>query len=278
MTLFTCAAVRRRLHAFHDRELPIRELIDIDDHVHACARCTGELRSMRAIGDALRLGATPGPADDWSGLQWAVIGRMRAEAAESWPARAARMFDDLHLIWVGLAATLATFVCGVVALGAVHFASSDRDDSLAAMMAIVSAPRGSNLNPVRSNHFLQVPRLPRSGAIELMLAQPVSDEEEELMLAFSAVVTREGRLAGVSVLNTERQPDEILPMLDVLSRATLEPGRLGSSPVAVNLIWLMAHMTVRPQAPPRTIKSGDVAPPRPAGPETRRRPGGQSFA
>lgn len=247
MTLFTCGAVRRRLHAFHDRELPIRELIDIDEHVHTCARCTGELRSMRAIGDALRVGAAPGPPDDWSGLQWAVIGRMRAEADESWPARASRMFDDLHLIWIGLAATLATFICGAVALGALQLATSDREDSLAAMMAVISAPSGSNLNPVRSNPFLQVPSVPTSGAIELMLAQRVSDEDEELVLALSAVVTREGRLSGVSVLNTERQPDEIRPILDVLSRARLEPGRVGTSPVAVNLVWLMAHTTVRPK-------------------------------
>ncbi len=250
MTLFTCAAVRRRLHAFHDRELPIRELFDIEEHVHSCARCTGEVRAMRAVGDALRLAAAPGPADDWSGLQWAVVGRMRAEAAQSLPARASRMFDDLHLVWIGLAATLASVFCGAVALGALHFATSDRQDSLAAMMAVISAPSGSNLNPVRSTPFLQVPSVPSSGAIELMLAQPVSTEGEELVLALSAVVTREGRLSGVSVLNTERQPDEILPILDVLSRARLEPGRVGKSPVAVNLVWLMAHTTVRPQVPP----------------------------
>jgi len=30
MTLLTCAAVRRRLHPFYDRELPVRELIAIE--------------------------------------------------------------------------------------------------------------------------------------------------------------------------------------------------------------------------------------------------------
>lgn len=253
MMLFICAAVRRRLQAFHDRELPIRELIDVEEHVHGCAGCTGELEAIRAVGEALRFAAAPGPADDWTGLQWGVIGRMRAEAHESLTARAGRMFEDLHLVWIGLAATLAAFVCGAVALGALHFASSDREDSLAAMMAIISAPSGSNLNPVRSNQFLQVPSVPLSGAIELMLAKPVSEDDEELVLALSAVVTREGRVSGVSVLNTERPPDDILPILHVLSQARLEPGRVGSSPVAVNLIWLMAHTTVRPQTPPQTI-------------------------
>jgi hypothetical protein len=250
MTLFICAAVRRRLQAYHDRELPIRELFEIEDHVRGCARCTEELYAMRAIGDALRVAVAAAPADDWTGLQWGVIGRMRAEEQESWTARASRMFDDMHLIWIGLAATMAAVVCGAVALGALHFASTEREDSLAAMMAIVSAPSGSNLNPVRSNHYLQVPSVPMKGAIEHMLARPVSGEE--LMLAFSAVVTREGRLAGVSVLNAERPWDDIMPVLDVLSHASLEPGRVGTSPVAVNLIWLMAHTTVRPKTPPQT--------------------------
>ena len=40
-----------------------------------------------------------------------------------------------------------------------------------------------------------------------MLAQPVYSHDD-LVLAFSAVVTREGRLSRVSVLNNERHPKE----------------------------------------------------------------------
>lgn len=251
MTLFTCAAVQRRLPAFHDRELPIRELIDIEAHAAGCARCTDELREMRALGHTLRLAAAPGPADDWTGLQSGVISRMRAEAYESLAARTGRMFDDLHLIWIGLAATAAAFVCGAVALGALQFASSDRQDSLAAMIAVISAPSGSNLNPVRSDQFLQVPTVPVRGPIEVMLARPVS--HEELVLALSAVVTREGRVSDVSVLNSARDAGDIGEILHVLSHASFEPGRLGASPVAVNLVWLLAHTTVRAKAPRQTI-------------------------
>src|SRR5688572_32795709 len=132
MILLTCAAVRRRLSAFHDRELPIRDLIAIESHVSECPPCARELRSLQAVGQALRLAAGPGPADDWTGLQPGVIGRMRAEAHESWPARAGRFLDDLHLVWIGLAATAATFLCGAVALSALHFGSPERRlDSLA---------------------------------------------------------------------------------------------------------------------------------------------------
>jgi hypothetical protein len=252
MTLWGCASVRRRLPAFYDRELPIGDLITIEAHVAGCPACAGELHELSAVGDALRLAAVPAPADDWKGVQSGVIGRMRAEAHESWSARTERAFDDLHLVWIGLAATVATFLCGAVALSALHFASPERDDSLAAMIRTISAPAGSNLNPVRVGRFLQFPSVPESGPIERMLAQPVS--REELTLALSAVVTQEGRVSGVSVLNKQQPASQDLEsLLDVLSRGRLEPGRRGTLPVAVNLVWLVTHTTVRAKAPPRTI-------------------------
>jgi hypothetical protein len=252
MMLWGCAAVRRRLPAFHDRELPIHDLITIEAHVSECPSCAGELHGLRSVGDALRLAAAPGPADDWTGVQAGVIGRMRAEAYESWSARTGRMFDDLHLIWIGLASTVATFLCGVLALSALHFASPDRNDSLAAVLTMISAPAGSDLNPVRSDQFLQAPRVSlRGGPVEAMLAQPIT--REELTLALEAVVTREGRVSGLSLLSKGQRTQDVSPLLDALSRSRLEPGRLGAAPVAVNLVWLVAHTTVRAKAPPRSI-------------------------
>src|SRR5262245_28174376 len=116
MTLLTCAAVRRRLQAFYDRELPVRDLIDIEAHLADCPPCTRDLREIRLVGDSLRLAAAPGPADDWTGLQPGVISRMRAEAHESWAARVGRALDDLHLVWIALGATAATCVCALSVL------------------------------------------------------------------------------------------------------------------------------------------------------------------
>jgi hypothetical protein len=249
MTLMTCAAVRRRLPAFYDRELGIRELIAIESHVTACSPCSAELHELRSVGEALRMAAAPPPADEWTGLQSDVISRMRAEDHESWTARVGRMFDDMHLVWIGLAATAATFLCGALALSALHFASPDRDDSLRSMIALVSAPAGSNMNPIRADQFLQVPSVPE-GPIQTMLAQPIT--HDELMLALSAVVTREGRVSRVSVLTGNPHPREIKPVLDALARGQLEPGRVGTSPVAVKLVWLLAHTTVKAKAPRTT--------------------------
>ena len=262
MTILTCTAVQRRLPAFHDRELPIPELIAIENHVQECPPCLRELRALRNVGQALRLGAAPGPADDWTGLQPGVIGRMRAEAHESWPARAGRFMDDLHLVWIGFAATAATFLCGAVALSALHFGSPERRvDSLAAAIAVMAAPTGSNFNPVRLDErlgprysplvdFLRVPSVPKAGAMEAMLLTPVSDEE--LMLSFSAVVTREGRVSRLSVLNSDSDPRDIETIMAGISEARLEPARIGSDPIAVNIVWLLTHMTVKPKTP-RTI-------------------------
>jgi len=49
MTLLTCAAVTRRLEAFHDRELAIGEMIAIETHVQSCPPCARELRVLRMI-------------------------------------------------------------------------------------------------------------------------------------------------------------------------------------------------------------------------------------
>jgi hypothetical protein len=235
MTLLTCSAVRRRLPAFHDRELPVPELIEIEAHVADCAPCLHELRALQGVAAAMRLVSAPAPPEDWTGLEPGVISRMRAEEHESWTAWTRRLFDDMHLIWIGVAAAVATFFCGAVALSALHFASPDRADSLASVIQVIS---------------VQVPSVPGEGPIEAMLAQPVS--RDELVLALSAVVTREGRVERLSVLNSVRPASEISPILEVLSQGRLEPGRMGNSPVAVNLVWLVAHTTVRPKAPRTT--------------------------
>jgi hypothetical protein len=262
MTRMTCSSTRRRLSAFHDRELSVHDLIAVQSHLQECPACTRALQELQDVGQALRVAAAPGPSDDWTGLQPGVISRMRAEAHESFTARATRFLDDLHLVWIGLAATAATFLCGAVALSALHFGSPERRvDSLATALAVMAAPTGSNLNPVRLDErlgprysplvdYLQAPSVPKEGPMEAMLLTPVSDEE--LMLALSAVVTREGRLSDLAVLTNDTHRQEIGLMLEGIAQARLEPARAGSDPIAVNLVWLLTHTTVKAKAP-RTI-------------------------
>lgn len=243
MTVLTCAAVRQRLAAFYDDELPIPERIAVQTHVNGCPPCAGELEVLEDLGGVIREAAAPGPADDWTGLQPGVISRMRAEAHESLVACMGRMFDDMHLVWIGLAATAGTLVCGAIVLGMLHFASPEREDSLAAMIAIVSAPSGSDLNPASLDGLIQAPTVPDDGIVSATLEQ--SGSEGEMALTLTAVITREGKISGLEVLDHGRGLARATQLMNGFSRGRLEPARYGSDPVAVNLVWLVEHMTVR---------------------------------
>jgi len=256
MTGLTCTAVRQRLAAFHDDELPVQERIAVQTHVNACEACLEELQDQyQAVGTALRLAAVPGPADDWTGLMPGVISRMRAEANQTWMARFARTFDDLHLVWVGLAATAGTVLCGAVVLGLLHFASTERADSLRAMIAVVSAPSGSNLNPASLDDFMmsatqisvprpiQPPTVPRDGVVRASLER--SGAEGDMMAAFSAVITVDGNISGVALLSDTGRPRQVQQLIREISTGRLEPARYGADPVAVTCVWLVEHMTVK---------------------------------
>jgi putative zinc finger protein len=243
MTLLTCAAVERRLAAFHDSELPVGEMIAVEGHVQTCPPCARRLGELRAVGDLLRAAAAPAPSDDWTGLQPGVISRMRAEAHESLAARADRMFEDMHLVWIGLASTAATFLCGAIVLGMLQFASPERNDSLAGMMAVFSAPLGSDLNPTQLDGSTSVPStVPGDEEIQATLAG--SSSPDNLVLPLTVVVTREGRVSGVAVLANDHGGD-VRHVLYAISRTRLQPAQTRDGPVAVSLVWVLTHMTVK---------------------------------
>ena len=245
MTGLTCTAVRRRLAAFYDGELSVQDRIAVQGHLNGCDACLDNLNALEDVSSALRLAAAPGPADDWTGLQPGVISRMRAEANEAWPARLGRLFDDMHLVWIGLAATAATFLCGSVVLGMLHYASPERNDSLRAMITVIAAPSGSNLNPASMDGLMiQAPSVPEDGVVRDSLER--SGAEGELMLAMSAVITREGKISGVEVLGDGRGRRQVARLVNEISRGRLEPARYGTDPIAVNLVWWVEHMTVSP--------------------------------
>src|SRR6185436_16075459 len=129
------------------------DLIAIEAHLHDCPPCSRDLNGIQTIGNALRLAAAPAPPDDWTGVRSGVISRMRAEAHESWTARVRRALDDMHLVWIGLGATAATCICAVSVLSMISHASPERNDSLAAAMAVTTSP--SELVSVRPDSRTQ---------------------------------------------------------------------------------------------------------------------------
>ena len=246
MTLLTCAAVRRRLAAFHDRELPVGEMIAIETHIQECPPCAKELRELRSVGDALRAAAAPAPSDDWTGLQSGVISRMRAEAHESFGARAHRMFEDMHLVWIGLASTAATFLCGGIVLSMLQFASPERGDSLAAVIAVMSAPLGSDLNPARLDRLPQRAEHGARARTSSLPRSPGRSSKDEVVLPLSVIGHARG--SGAGCVRAQQRPRR--SRLSTTSwmpsrRAKLQPAQGGGGPVAVSLVWLLAHTTVK---------------------------------
>ena len=245
MTGLTCSAVRQRLAAFHDDELDVQERIAVQTHVNTCDGCQTELAGFRDVGHALRLASAPAPADDWTGVQPGVISRMRAEASQSWPAKMGRMFDDMHLVWIGLASTAATLLVGTIVLGMLRFASPERDDSLRALVAVVSAVPGSDLNPAGIDGLaVQAPSVPEDGVISASLEK--SGQGAEQMLAFAAVITRSGNIAAMQALGDGRGSRQVAALISELSRGRLEPARYGADPLAVSMVWVVEHVTVKP--------------------------------
>lgn len=246
MTGLTCTVVRRRLAEFHDGELQVQDRIAIQGHLNTCAECVDDRRGYEAVSSALRPAAAAGPADNWTGLRPGVIGRMRAEANEAWPARMGRMFDDMHLVWIGLASTVATFLCGTIVLGMLHYASPEREDSLRALVTRMAAIPGSNLNPASMDGLMiQAPSVPEDGIVRASLER--SGAQGEMMLAFAAVITREGNISGLEALGEGRGSLEVTQLLNEISRGRLEPARYGTDPIAVNLVWVFERLTVKPK-------------------------------
>ena len=251
MTLMTCSSVRRRLQSFHDGELPVREMIDVEGHVGTCPPCARDLRDIRSIGDMLRLGAAPAPSDDWAGLQPGVISRMRAEQQESWATRAQRFIDDVHLVWIGLASATATIVLAGSILSIVQTVP-ERNDSLAAVFAMLGAPSGSNLNPAsldgrglnKGPTPVLVPTVPQDGIVYATLEN--STIPDGMMVPLNMRLTTEGLVQGLEVLDKRISPGQTQDLMDALSRGRFEPALHGGAPVAVNLVWLLATTTVKP--------------------------------
>ena len=59
-------------------------------------------------------------------------------------------------------------------------------------------------------------------------------------------MTREGTIAGLEVLLADGHDEEVmLSLLDAAAAVRFEPASFAGLPVAVNMIWLLAHTTVR---------------------------------
>jgi anti-sigma factor RsiW len=233
MKLLTCASVRRRLTAFHDCELPAEDFFAVRAHLEDCPPCAGEAAALGEIRDLLRA-AVPAPAADradLSGLRADILSRLQQEHDARWASRLERFWDDMHLVWIGMAAAAASLICGTMMAGMLHYASPERNDSLAAMIQALAS----------RDPYMQLPSPGDVVPASLMNAM----SEDEAVLALSAMVNREGRVDGLELLSSDHDQQQIDQLLDAISRARFQPAQQAGSPVSVNMVWLLAHTTVR---------------------------------
>ncbi len=256
MKPLTCAAARRRLHAFYDEELSVAEQVGVQGHLEACEACATTLQELRLVGSALRLGVLE---RDWlsheeaGALTSAVLGRRQAEHDASLFAQIQGMFDDMHFVYAGVGAAVATAVCLVIMLSMMRFASfgrpdavlttDERPDSLAAILDVLATP-GSNADAMSIDGASHARWTARFQAA-------TESAGEDAVFALAAMVTRDGRLANVHRLRTsghQATRDEatrIDVLSDAVTRARIEPGSIGTTQTsASSMVLLVTRTTV----------------------------------
>ena len=237
---YGCIDVRERLEAFHDAELPINERIAIQQHLADCGPCSMTASDLAELGSTLRDYAAAACDEEPVELQRMsahVIERLKVEEAFSIRAQVAEWFQDMHLVWAGIGASVATMICVVGSASVLHAANQERPNSMARAISVLASP-GSNDNPLRLNYEMSAPRAVTDNAIEM--------SEEDVEYALSAVVSREGRVQGVTMIN---QPASYRPSVNALLheayRTKFAPATARGDAVAVSVVWLVASTTVR---------------------------------
>jgi anti-sigma factor RsiW len=263
MRMMSCQGARQELSAFHDGELPTQEQFDVESHLRGCASCADDAAALDVLGDGLRARAARTAAmheADLEGLQSEILNRIRVEQEESVPAQVGRMFEDMRLGFVALGSTAASIVSILLVIVIFSFGpQSERPDSLSGMIQTMGTPPSSvDVRDLVGQQIGEPTAQDREAMSARMAPLPVTStedprdaqlSEEDAVFALAAVVTRQGRIASLEVVRADQrngsEREQILRLLDQVSRSRLEPAKIGGAPVAVRRVWVMASTTVR---------------------------------
>jgi hypothetical protein len=249
MTATTCAAARRQLQAFYDGELPMAEQIVVQGHLEWCDQCGEALEDLRFIGAALKIGAPgrdPLSHEEAGTLVADIVSRRTAEQDASLGSRVERMFDDMHLVYAGVGAAVATAACVVIMLSMMWFAPSEHPDSspsasLAAIMSLLATPGSANAIAIDAASHAR-------GSARFQAAHVTA--EEDAVFELSSIVMRDGRLINLDHLRSghKARRDEakaIDELLQSVARARVAPGTTDTRSPTRGMVWLVTRMTVR---------------------------------
>lgn len=239
---WSCSAVRHRLAEYHDGELTVEDRVAVQAHLRGCPGCREESEDFSTLGTLLRASVTERAhkldARDLDGLAAGVVSRVKAEDAESLPRTVERMFEDLHLIWAALGGAAATLSCLAIIVSLLYFTGRNESPySLAALFDALSSEA-----PVRMD--AKTMAMPRPSYYESLVSVPPLVTRDEELWALNTTITKQGRVIDVELISGDGAPASVM---DTASRSRFQPARYGDAPVAVKMVWLFAHLTVRPK-------------------------------
>jgi hypothetical protein len=263
-----CPNARTKLTALVDGELPLGDQVVLEAHLRWCVTCAARVSDSRLIGSAIRVGARTIEHEDeraLAAMRGAVLTRVGSERQVSLAQRLRDACDDRRLLWPALGGTVALAIGITLALGVLRMAAEEQPESLAAMLGAMSTP-GSERNPLnpatapsfgrpvelgkpfenRSSMGVSIPRVLDDAAL---FSSSASAESE---FTVAAVVNREGRVANYAVLRSSQQPGAGVAagvdlVQDAVRLSRFEPAQTPTGEaVAVNLIWVIVHQTVKP--------------------------------
>ena len=245
MSAWTCRKARRALEAYHDGELRVEDQIAVQAHLTHCATCTAERARLARVGESLRLATATRVMDDAETVGRRVMVTLPLVRQLSWRQQVSTLFDDMHLVWAAMGASIATLACVAAALGLMRLTLREQPASMKAIIVAMADP-GSNRNPLSPDGRMLMPTASLAGLVD-----PPMMDREDAVFALAAVVTREGTVRHLELLlqDSGHAPvgdRAIGALLDAVAQTRFEPARaLGGAPIAVNMVWLVAQTRVR---------------------------------
>lgn len=249
----TCQTVRGRLHALLDGELRAADQASVKVHLEDCAGCAAELDDYRLLGGVLRSGVDPMavPTQALAEMASRVVSLTSAEARQSLRSRLSLAFADMRFVFAGAGSFAATFACALGLAGMLEASSTSRSDSLASLMARIAAPRGTTQNPYSVDPRLLQPSV-HDGSLVMpaVLVDDVAYAVRDEQYAFSGVLTSDGRVAGIEMLQggaIDARDPRAMELLRSIHDSRFRPARLKDGrPVAVSFVWVHSDVTIRP--------------------------------
>jgi hypothetical protein len=253
MKRLACPAVLRELQAYHDDELQVPDQIAIAAHLDGCRGCREALAEIEDVGHLLRAeapGRTPMACDEAASFVSGVVNRARVEESVSFVAWLHELFDDRRVVYSAGGAATATLACLIIMLTMMRFGAGDRTDSLSAMLTGMSGP-ATQAQPIVIRPLVLDARVRIQPALDRFSGSDLSDVSDSV-LALSGFVTTEGRVSNIEVNDgtngiamATMDARRIESLVDAMSKTRYSPVMKEGDPVQGNVVWFVAHTTVR---------------------------------